>query len=511
MGYKMDTRPGPRITAVAGILSALLFFQLAAGGAYAAENYAQRLDRAETLLKRQEGAAALALFKTLIAERPTFSACLGAARASAVADEPESALRYYRHALDIAGDNAMERRLSLFGIARMLMWLERYQEAEKTYEELLSHPLSKEDHAVAAAGQVRSLAFQDKPMRAYRIASAGSEPSSSERVELARSALWAGWPDKAEEMLRPEIVLEPDTRMARELEALRSDVHAQMANPVELHGEYISDSDDLRIRKSELAARMKISAIADLGLAVQNQGFEQHDQHLAMNSLQARYSSRPADTFWLSFQAGPAKYGEWRTALWSGSMVYHPNDETRYELFISREAVETFLALNDHITLDTAVMTAAYTPVSKILLSASLYRQSFSDDNDRLGGTVKFAVPVSRRVGLDVQLRARYFEDSRTDTIGYFNPVRFHEENLLLAFDKRLGSDWRFSALAGPGIQNTSPGDGSTNTLLAEASLRGRIVNGLSLSLDYGYSNSAVASSSGYRRNYAGITLSYQW
>ncbi len=511
MGYKMDKCSAHRTVAITTILFVLLFPILRPQGACGAEDYAQRLDQAQRLLDQQNADAALALFKTLMAEQPSFSAFSGAARASAVGDQPENALGYYRQALELAKNNATERRICLFGIARMLMWLERYAEAERTYAELLSQPLSKEDHAAAAAGRIRSLSFQGKPMRAYRSVSPGGELSPAEQIELGRAALWAGWTDKAAEMLQQEIAVEPDTRMAKELEALRSGVQAEIATPVDLHGEFISDSDGMRIKKSELAAAKNVSAAGNLGLVFQHQGFEQRDQNLTMNSLQARYSSRLGDMFWLSLQAGPAAFGEWRTALWSGSLSYRPNDEIRYEAFALREAVETLIALNRHITLDTAGLAATYTPVSTISLAGSAFRQWFSDDNSRTGGTARIATPISKRIGLDVQVRARYFEDSRRDTVGYFNPDRFHEEKLLLAFDKRLGSDWRLFALAGPGFQNTTPGDGSSTTLLAEFSLKGRINKALSLSLDYGYSNSAIASSSGYRRQYSSISFFYPW
>ncbi len=511
MGYKMEQSSRARPNAVGIILFALVVSVVAAGRVYGSADYADQLDHARLLLKQQNGRAAFTLFKTLLHEQPSFSPCLGAARALEIMDQPENALQYYHQALEYAGTNAGERRISLFGIAKMLMWLERYPEAERTYEQLLLQPLSNEDHAVAAAGLARCLSFQDKPMRAYRTISENRLLEPAGRIELARAALWSGRPDKAAAVLASEISVEPDTRMARELEALRSELQAEMATPLDLHAEFISDSDDLRIRKSEIAAGAPVSATGKLGLVFQHQGFEQRDQQLAMNSLQARFSSRPGEAFTLGLQAGPAAYGGWRTALWSGSLVFRSSDEFRLEAFVAREAVETLVALERHTRIDTIGLAAAYAPVNRILLSGSAYRQSFRDDNNRVGGTGKIAIPISKRIGLDLQLRARYFEDSRTDTIGYFNPKRFHQEQLLLALNRRIASDWRLSALVGPGVQNATPGDGSSTTLLSELSLKGRVVNGLSLSLDYGYSNSAVASSSGYRRHYSGVAFSCQW
>lgn len=507
----MDGRPSFRTNALGwGLLSLVLFPLTAQGVNNAVGAPPAGLEQAQILLQRQDGPAALAAFEEIIAVQPSFAAFLGAAQASALADRPREALWNYRRALDLARDDAAEQRMALFGIARMHLWLEQYQEAERTYADLLSRTLTAEDRSAASAGLMRSLSFQDKPMQAYRSVPPGSTLSPAEKIEQARAALWAGWPDKAAAVLAQGIPVEPATRMARELEGLRGEAQVDMANTLALRSDFTKDSDDMRIRKSELSAGMRLPDAGTVGLVGQNQGFEQHGRHRAENSVQARFSSRVEDRFWYSLQAGPASYGDWNTALWSGNALYRPDDETRYEAFIIREAVETFVALDRHLTLDTAGLTAEYTPHRRLMLAASAFRQSFSDDNHRLGGNGKIGTLLSERLGLGVQIRARYFEDSRTDTVGYFNPDRFHEEQLLLVLNSRMGNSWRLYGLAGPGIQNVAPGD-HTSTWLTELSVWGKIGRSFSISLDSGYSNSSIASASGYRRQYAGISLSYLW
>ena len=491
------------------LLIAIILCSFSASDAFAeSDEYARRLNEARALLQQQKAHEALAAFQALLAEQPSLPASIGAARASAMTDQPQEALRYYRQALGIAEDEE-ERNVARFGIARMLLWLEQYQDAEVMYTDLASRPLSTEDHSFASAGLMRSLSFQNKPIKAYRSASSNTPLLAPEKLELARAALWSGLPDKAAEIIDQGIAVEPDTRMARELGALQSEVQAETANPLDFHAEFTSDSDDLRTMKSELAAAVRPFPAGTAGLVAQHQGFTRHEQSLTMNGLQARVSSRTEDRLLLSIQGGPAAYGDWRTALWSGSAVFRPDDNMRYETYASREAVETFPAFERHIRFDTAGLGATYSPAG-FVLAASLYRQTFSDDNRRLGVSGALGVPVSEPLGLSVRLRARYFGSGRTDTVGYFNPDRFMHEQLLFELNRLLGQNWRLYAAAGPGLQRITPGERST-TALAELSIQGALYRSLAIGIDCGYSSSAIASSSGYRRQYAALSLSHPW
>ncbi len=506
----MDRTSRLQTVAKGWLFFAVIFVSLTVSGICGTtEDYMSRIEQAQALLRSQDSKAALTAFKRLLIENPSFQAYFGVAQASAIEKQPEEALLNFREALMLADDQT-EKRTALFGIARMLMWLEQYGDAENIYSILLSRPLNDEDHAVASAGLMRSLSFQNKPMKAYRSVSRGLVQSPAQKIELARAASWAGWPDKAAELLDQGIPVEPDTRMAKELEDIRKEVDAGTANPLSLHAEYTSDSDNLRIRKTELSAGKRLSRAGTLSFAAQHQGMESPTRQLAMNSILARYSSRLEDKFWFSVQMGPAFYDEWHPVLWSASGVYRPDDEFRYEAFILREAVETFAAIDLRTRLDTAGFAIEYRPNTRFSLAGSAYRQSFSDENNRIGGNASVGALVAESLGLSVQLKARYFGDSRTDTIGYFNPERFHQEQLLFSLNRHLGTDWRFFTVAGPGTQRVTPGE-RTNTSLAQISLWGTIIRDLSLGLDYGYSNSALASSSGYRRQYSGATLSYAW
>jgi hypothetical protein len=502
--------PGRGMAAKKWVLVALIPLSLFARSAFAEpDDHAHRPDDAQLMFRQRDAAGSLTLFRELIAEHPSFPAYSGAARASAAMDQPQQALRYYRRALPLARDPA-EQRIALFGIARVLMWLERYREAESVYADLLSRQLPEEDRSLASAGLLRSLSFQDKPMRAYRTASTSDTILPAERLERARAALWAGWPDRAAEILDQGVPVEPGTRMAKELGALQSEIRMETANPLDFHVEATRDSDDLRTEKSELGAAVRPFPPATLGLLAQHQRFEQRARGLTMKSLQVQYVSRGEDVPRITLQAGPAAYGDWHTALWSGNAVFRPDDETRYEAFVSREAVETFEAFDRHIRSDTAGLGVTYRPAARLVLAASLYRQTFSDDNRRLGESGTIGVPVSKPLGLGLRLSIRHFSDSRTDTVGYFNPDRFSHGQLLLALTRHLGRQWQLYAAAGPGRQRVTAGDREASAL-AEISIRGMVSPSLSIGLDGGYSSSAIATSSGYRRQYAGVSFSLPW
>jgi tetratricopeptide (TPR) repeat protein len=508
MGYKVDKSAGFRVFGKVILFFAFLAPAVNSGAWGSTGCHEQRLEQAQELLRQQDSVAAVAAFKSLAEEAPSFPAFHGAALASAMNDKPREALHYFQQALRFAGDDGARRRISLFGIARMFMWIGQYRDAEMIYRDLLSGPLSEEDRAIASSGLIRSLSFQNKPLQAWRNVPRDVVLSASEKLEAARAALWAGLPDKADILLDQDIPVEPGTRMEKELSSLRNEVYAETAHPVNLYGAYIRDNDDLRIRKSEAAAGTRFGA-GSFNLLFKHQGFDQHERRRSMNSPQAGFSTRLDDVLWFSVQAGPAYYGDWDTALWAGSALYQPDDELLIEGIVSREAVETLDALERRITVDSASLAAGY-DIYRVNLSASILRQSFSDDNNRVGAVGEITTEISNQIGLSGRLKFRYFEDSKLDTVGYFNPKRFREGQLLFILNSRPGSDLRVYVQAGPGRQSVSPGDRNT-TLLGEISLQARISRPLYIGLDFGYSSSAVASSSGYRRQYQGMTISYLW
>jgi hypothetical protein len=79
--------------------------------------------------------------------------------------------------------------------------------------------------------------------------------------------------------------------------------------------------------------------------------------------------------------------------------------------------------------------------------AAALFRQWFSDDNERDGWIARITSPAFLPFGpglpaTALQLFSRRFENSRSGVVGYFNPERYHEERLNLIMSARFSPSW---------------------------------------------------------------------
>ncbi|TAK09874.1 MAG: hypothetical protein EPO39_01450 [Candidatus Manganitrophaceae bacterium] len=492
------------------LLSLILIFLIGWPIGSSAEAPDRLLNEGRRLLKEEQPAEALDRFDALIARRQHVAAALfGAAEASALLERPAAALGYYRQVEEAPDASDDEKRRASFGAARMLLWLERYPESESIYRRLLTAPLSEDDLQVARAGLIRALALQDQPIAAYRSVPEESGLDSSGRFERARAALWAGWPEKAR-LLLEGVDAPPGSRLAQEVETLHRSVAETLGHPLNARFYFSADNDDLQTRKTDLMIGRRFSGLHVLSVLFQNQHFSQRDRDLDMRGVQGRYDGQLGDALSVALQGGPAKYGDGWTPLSYGQLLYRPTDRFRVELGAGREAVETFAAFDRHITLTSASLGVDYNLTRRVALVGLLYTQRFSDGNDRQGGIAKTVVVLSEQIGLSAQARLRFFESGRDDVVGYFNPARFREEQLLLNLKRTLRPGWRLEALTGPGYQQISGGDHNV-TWLVEGRLSARWTGCLSANALLGYTTSSVSTPSGFEMTYGQLFVSCPW
>lgn len=476
----------------------------------ATEDPDRQLHEGRQLLKEEQPAEALNRFELLIERRQHLvPALFGAAEASATLEQPVAALAYYLQVEAASEASADEKRRASFGAARMFVWLERYPDAESVYRRLLMTPLDEGDLQIARAGLMRALALQDQPISAYRSVPEDAALDAAGRFERARAALWAGWPEKAERLLEG-IETPPGSRLTKDVEALRRATIDTLGHPLNARFHFSADNDDLHTLKTDLMIGRRFSGSHVLSLILQVQHFGQKDRDLGMRGLQGRYDGRFGDSLSFALQAGLAHYGDWRTTLSYGQIVYQPADRFRMELSAGREAVETFASFDRQITLTSMSLGVDYNLARRVALVGVLYGQRFSDNNNRRGGIAKVVVVLSEQIGLSAQARLRFFESSRKDVEGYFNPTHFREEQILLNLKRALKPDWRFEVLTGPGYQNISGGDNGA-TWMVEGRLSARWIGSLSANALLGYTTSSISNPSGFAMTYGQLFVSCPW
>lgn len=176
-------------------------------------------------------------------------------------------------------------------------------------------------------------------------------------------------------------------------------------------------------------------------------------------------------------------------------------ERTALELFVDREWVETQAALDKgvHFTFAGGGIEHGFGPHITAIGIAGY--QGFSDGNSRNHGRVRLIYQPSLDLGLTLQARYRVYTSSSDDVGGaYFNPSRYDESMLAIAWRRRL-LGWTGLLTAGVGRQHVAE-DPGTPTRLFEIGVQSPPVRASSLRVRGGYNQSASFNGPDYRYRY---------
>ena len=139
------------------------------------------------------------------------------------------------------------------------------------------------------------------------------------------------------------------------------------------------------------------------------------------------------------------------------------------EVFANRDVVETRTALAQglHFTFAGAAVDLPINPHLTVIGLAGA--QAFSDDNQRRHLRGRLIWPPSLDLGVTLQLRYRWFDNSRLNVSqSYFNPEQYQEGMFAVGWRQRTGN-WRHAFTAGVGSQQIAA-ETATPTQLLELS-----------------------------------------
>lgn len=443
-----------------------------------------------------------------------YVALIASAQSSASTDDPATALAYYERALQAATSDE-QQRIALFGIARMHVWLGQYRDAERAYRSLLRFALPVDDRAVALAGLVESLTDEGRPIAAYDAATAGfSARSAVMVVQAARAAEAAGHPAQAQRMLldgAPSLVdVVPASRLGILLGGVRHDVRDDLAPYAAAAVDGSHDSDGFTTRSSTFSAGARVTGDAVVHAVIGSTRFAQNGWTATGALASVGVDAWIARSARLTATVGTAAYPAFHTGTFSADLTVRPNDSFGFDAFASRDVVQSQFALQQGLAATVAGIAADHTLGSRSSVAASFSRQRFDDGNARPNLTAALGTTLSDQAGLSARLRWRSFTDSAPGATAYFDPQRYTETALLVSEVHRFpgASAWRVHLTAGIGRQNVVPGGAST-TASYEAAVDGRIGDRSRVDAAFGYSNSALAASSGYQRRYGSLGLRF--
>ena len=504
-----------RLSAACALSSAVLLVGLISASGSRADDSSLpanlALRQAREFLAGAQPEKALSLFTDLIErEEHLVASLIGAGRACGHLERPDEALAYYLRAIGEPTADLGARRVAMFGAARMYLWLERYTESASLYSALLNMDLDAEDLELAATGLTRSVSLGGSPMRAYSEITGSVSLEPMVRFEKARAAWWAQWPDRAREMISDAVELPSGSRQAREAAVMTREIEYELGDQIAQEYQVSHDSDDLTVHKTAFHAGLNIHGPTSSAVVVLLTRLSQGKAEYTYRSVQARFASRMGDHLWVSGQGGPAWHDSWRHGLWSLAVIHRPDDHLGASFRIYHDLVDSFEALSNRLTLTEASMRLDSGSLNGLWFAATMFGQRISDGNRRVGSSMELSRQIHSEIGLLGHLRGRYFRATDSTLTGYFNPRSFGEGKFLLELKRRINPEWRVSTILGTGIQEVYPGDRSM-TSYAQFYLQGHLTRTLLATLELGYFNSALSSSSGYRNYLGGMSISSTW
>jgi hypothetical protein len=159
------------------------------------------------------------------------------------------------------------------------------------------------------------------------------------------------------------------------------------------------------------------------------------------------------------------------------------------EAFANRDVVETRTALNQGLYFNFAGASVDVPVNPHVTLVGLAGYQGFSDNNQRRHLRGRVIWQPSLDLGLTLQLRYRWFDNSQLDVgRAYFNPERYQEGMLAIGWRQRIG-DWRNAVTAGLGSQQIAS-ESATPTQLLELSSETQVER-YALRLRAGYTRAA--------------------
>jgi thioredoxin-like negative regulator of GroEL len=404
-------------------------------------------------------------------------------------------------------------RVARLGRARVLSWMDRQGPALAEYEGVLrDHPGDLE--ASRGVGRVQSWRGRHRDASAKMQDLLESHPHDRQATAiLAESLDWMGRPDRSERVLRDQLAADPADERAI---GLLDDIEFRQRPRVDVDWRESHQSNDLRITTTSLVSRFSlgdgrtfVGPRYELGIFDPDEG-PVKDILVMQPGLQAghRWSDAFAwqGSFFVDVIDTRGASGDHVRPTYDTFFTYWPSDLLRFDVGSSRSTFDNETALRKGLTAIYANASMDVTPNELTRLTTRFNWGSYSDGNQRTWWQLEAQRRVWQHPRLTTGLRYTGFGFAKQEYNGYFNPKRYHSNELLLRASDRVGEKLRWYVGGSFGWEIQSPGKDKP-IWGAGASLAYPIVRRLEIEAAYDFSSSRTAGSSGFERGTGRLTL----
>ena len=438
-----------------------------------------------------------------------------AGRAALAASNPALARAQFQAAVD--GSLADEDRFAAWlGLGRAELWLGHYRAAWQALGQARRFAASSEDQRAADTATARALNALEYHQQAYALVAPYAAGDPAATLELARAAIALGRADETVHFRSALPAPDTSTRTGIDLQRAESQIDYELSSRAEAGYSLMHDSDDLTVGTYGLSALLPgAPGGATFGTwrvnaARSDVSAPGHSDHLTEASLGDRL--RIGALQHLDLQAGVGRVAGWD--FFEGSLQWDDRLNDTASVFASadRLPIVTPTALASNLLYSTFSLGASLRPADHALVAPVYFHQRFSDGNQRDGGRLKlvltpFEIPGSSALGADIEARA--YRSTQPSAGTYFNPARYHQEQLGLIGVHQFNPDWRMRITAGIGAETVDGSSGRTWSALL--TLTGRLAGNGRLELRIGRDSfaSLAGGGSGYWSNGGALTVSW--
>ena len=486
----------------------------------------QTLQRAREYIRLDNGKNAYELIKNDLDRAPSVGIYLIAAESMMLMNQPEKSLAYLQLALQSTQDVA-DKKYILFGTAKMQMWLGQYVRAGKTYQLLLTYPLNSTEHELALAGLVKSLAYYDRPRKAYLLVPSHLTPTTPQLViATSQASSWANWSDITKSILIKNQAITKQINLQSSLGKDLQDVQWQTKLATSPHVItpsifYSHDSEDFNETRSKLDYTHYWSQLAQTAVGLDNIAYSQNKSYkLNARGFYVGQTVRPTRDLILQGQIEPMDYkntssfarSNWTPFLWDTHLTYSPNDYISLRLLALKEVIETFSAFDHRITDDQYAASIKLNPLPYVQLNGSYSRLEMSDTNSRNVYFLSSTLLLLPNYGVSATGMLREYTDQFSSP-DYFSPHQYKTASFMLKLGRKLGATWHYYLDGGLGrqliVSKPDTEAASSPTYQWGLGITGPITPWLVLSAYYAdvRQASAFIDSKDYHYHYGGLSL----
>jgi tetratricopeptide (TPR) repeat protein len=397
--------------------------------------------------------------------------------------------------------------------AQALSWDNRQAEAEAAYLALLAGDRADE-RALLGLARVQSWRGRQRAALATlaQLPTTPVDPQEATTI-TAEAEQWLGRPDRAAATLRVRLAAAPDDDRAR---WLQDRLERDTAHEVRADARRFDQSDGLDIEQFNLGGDYRFAdGRGRLGPRLQYAAFNPTDAPgdiVSVTRIAASGGWRVSDAVDLNATIGvdsiddPGPGGTRDFLVYDAYVTVFPGDRWRIDFGAQRFTLDSEPTLRNRVVVDQFKASADFLPTERSRFSLRAAYADYTDGNRQHWWQAEFEqrLALAPRVHAGVRYTGTAFR--LVNQPGYFSPGEYHALEATLRVDGQAGPNTFYGLKAGAGAERDVAGP-DRFIISGSAYLRQRLTQRVDLEAAYDYSSSSAASSTGFTRDIARISL----